>query len=181
METKALLSISIKALQDGKHPVQLSAKASMLDGMFPEFTGEVVVHGTVQKLGKRYILQVHAACDAALVCDLSGEQFIERVEPELTLSYVANTHLFLEQIHDADPVQPYYIREDDTAIDITDEVRQELAVNLPLKRVAPQYRDKNLGDIFPEFDADAGELRSTPNETQEIDPRWAALGNISFQ
>ncbi len=181
METKALLSISIKALQDGKYPVHLSAEASMLDGMFPEFTGEVAVHGTLQKLGKRYILQLRAECDAELVCDLSGEQFIERVTPELTLSYVANTHLFLEQIHDADPIQPYYIREDDMAIDITDEVRQELAVNLPLKRVAPQYRNKTLGDIFPEFDADTEQSNSTPSEMHGIDPRWAALGNISFQ
>ena len=51
------------------------------------------------------------------------------------------------------------------------EVRQELAVNLPLKRTAPKYRDKDFADIFPQY---------AETESQEIDPRWAALKAIKF-
>jgi uncharacterized metal-binding protein YceD (DUF177 family) len=171
-----MLNISIKGLSDGKHPIELSTDAAEVADMFAEFTGEITVQGEVQKLGKRYILTGTALCEARLVCDMSGEEFTERITAPLSLNYVANTNLFLEQMDDSDPVQPYYIREDDVMIDITEEVRQELALSLPLKRIAPQYRDKDFSVLHPEYDAES----SNTTSSKEMDPRWAALKNINF-
>jgi uncharacterized metal-binding protein YceD (DUF177 family) len=171
-----MLGISIKSLSDGKYPVNISTDAAQVADMFPEFTGSVVVTGDLQKLGRRYIFTGTASCDAHLLCDMSGEEFTERINAPLALNYVANTNLFLEQMDDPDPEPPYYIREDDVTIDITEVIRQELAVNLPLKRVAPAYRDKEFATLHPQYDAEA----SNSDDSKEIDPRWAALKNINF-
>ncbi len=174
-----MLKFSIKGLADGTHAIQATAECRMIADMFPEFFGSIHVRGEVRKLGKRYVVTGAAECDAQMMCDLSGEDFVERIRAELVLSYVANTHLFLEQQGVAEPVQPYYIREDDTEIDLTEEVRQELGVNLPLKRVVPQYRDREFAELFPDIAADTPE--KTDNETEHpIDERWAALKNISL-
>jgi uncharacterized metal-binding protein YceD (DUF177 family) len=170
------LIISIKGLQDGKYTVSASAECEYVEGMFPEFFGTIRVSGNIQKLAKRYILMLRAECQARMLCDVSGEEFTEPISTELTLNYIANTHLFLEQMDDPDPEPPLYIREDDTVIDITEEVRQELAVHLPVKRIAPQYRETSFGEIYPDYDADA-----SASGSQDIDPRWAALKGISFQ
>jgi uncharacterized metal-binding protein YceD (DUF177 family) len=75
-----------------------------------------------------------------------------------------------------DTEPPFYIREDDTTIDLSDEVRQELAISLPMRRIAPQYRTKEFIEIFPAF------AEHQPETTNEggIDPRWAALQSIKF-
>lgn len=169
------MELSIKGLSDGKHEVEITSEVSKIPSMFPEFFGSIAVTGFVQKIGKRYIVTGQAECNARLVCDRSGEEFEERIIAPLQLNYVANTHLYLEQQDREEPEQPYYIREDANKIFIGDEVRQELAVNLPLKRIAPAYRDKSLDDLYPGFDADAPQVAK-----DEPDDRWAALKNISF-
>lgn len=168
------MELSIKGLPDGRHEVELEADVMTMPAICSEFIGTVRVTGFVQKIGKRYIVTGQAECKARLICDRSGEEFEEHIIAPLQLNYVANTHLYLEQQDREEPEQPYYIREDATKIPIADEVRQELAVNLPLKRIAPAYRDKNLGDLYPDLDADV-----SPS-TNEPDERWAALKNISF-
>jgi uncharacterized protein len=189
-ESKAVLVVSIKGLQDDKYALEVSAETTEITGIadvFPEFVGAIHVRGDLRKIVKRYLITATASCDARLTCDVSGEEFLERIEAVLKLEYVADTRLFLEMLKksDDDPEPPYYIRDDDTSIDLTDIVRQELIVALPLKRVAPAYRHTSFEEMFPEHAADAGNAANAPDsaETPEdapIDPRWAALKGISF-
>jgi hypothetical protein len=67
------------------------------------------------------------------------------------------------------------------SINITDEIRQELGVMMPLKRISPKYRGKELSDIFPSFADDDDKTISTTNQEQPLDPRWAALQSIKFE
>jgi uncharacterized metal-binding protein YceD (DUF177 family) len=173
-----MLDISIKGLTDGKHSIDLTTECAAIEKMFPEFFGAIVVSGTLQKFGNRYIFAGSAECDAVLVCDRSGDEFVERIAAPLALEYIANTTLYLAQANEEDPEPPFYIREDDTILRIGEAVRQELAVNLPLKRVAPELRDKDFSELYPELDADS-EAQQEPGE-RETDPRWSALKKISF-
>ena len=66
------------------------------------------------------------------------------------------------------------IREDATVIDITDEVRQELMVHLPMRRVAPKYRDKELTELFPELE---GRDAEAP-QPDVVNDQWAALRKL---
>lgn len=169
------MELSIKGLSDGKHEIEIHADVSDIPEIFPEFIGSIRLMGLVQKIGKRYIITAQVECKALLVCDRSSEEYEEFIVAPLQLTYIANTDLYLEQQDREEAEQPYYIREDATKISIGEEVRQELAVNLPLKRIAPAYRDKSLGDLYPGIDAE-----TSASSKDEPDDRWAALKNISF-
>jgi hypothetical protein len=172
----ATLVISIKGLADGKYPVELSsAHVQQIEHIFPECTGMLTVRGSIRKHGKRFLLELVAEIQARFLCDVSGEEFEDIVVAEFSLEYIADTHLALLKADEEDREPPYYIRDDDTNIDITDEVRQELAVRLPLKRISPKYRDREFTDIFPSH-ADSASAVTAPTP----DDRWAALKNISF-
>jgi Large ribosomal RNA subunit accumulation protein YceD len=177
------LLISIKGLADGKHPVELSVPVEQIENISPEFTGMLTVTGTVRRYGKRFLLELTAETHAELLCDVSGEEFEETVVAECSLEYISNTQLALLKSDDADIEPPFYIRDDETKIDITDEIRQELAVRMPLKRVSPKYRDKDFADIFPDYAENSGIEAATKLGTaspSSLDDRWAALKNISF-
>jgi hypothetical protein len=171
----ATLVVSIKGLVDGKYPVELVAPIQQIEHIFPEFTGELKITGMLRKHGKHFLLDLVAETKAQLLCDVSGEEFEETIVAECSVEYIANTQLALLKMEDADREPPFYIRDDETNIDITDDIRQELAVRLPLKRVSPKYRDKEFTDVFPHY-ADNPNTENTP----KLDDRWAALKKISF-
>ena len=170
-----MLTIYIRGLEDGVHPVNLSTPAEEIPYLFPEFSGNVAFKGEIQKLGNKYFISGVAECTARLVCDRSGEDYSEVIETPISLTYIANTDMYLLKREEPDPEQPYYIHEDDKEIDITDEVRQELAIHLPMKRIAPAYRDKDIDDLYPS----AG-IADKADEEQVEDERWAKLKNIRF-
>lgn len=169
-----MLTIFIRGLENGTHSVDLSTPVEEIPYIFPEFYGSVVVKGELQKLANKYFFTGTAVCSARLLCDVSGEEYTEEVKVDLHLHYIANTDMYLLKRDDPDQEQPYYIRDDDKEISIAEEVRQELAVQLPMKRVAPAYRDKDFHDIHPSTSAD-----SSPTEDGG-DERWAKLKDIRF-
>ncbi len=176
------LIVSIKGITDGKYPVEVNAIAERIQDIFPEFRGELQATGTLRKYGKRYLFDLTATATAHLLCDMSGEDFEEQITAHCSLEYIADTHLALMQedsSNDREP--PFYIRDDNTSIDITEEIRQELAVMLPLKRISPAYRDKEFDEVFPEFAAQTtDEISSAADDEPALDPRWAALKSIKF-
>jgi uncharacterized metal-binding protein YceD (DUF177 family) len=66
------------------------------------------------------------------------------------------------------------LHEDDQEIDISEQIRQELMLNLPMKRIAPEYRDKTIEELYPEF------LDSNQNNSQ-IDERWKGLEGLTLE
>lgn len=179
------LLVSIKGITDGKYPVEVCANAERIQDIFPEFYGELQVTGTLRKYGKRYLFDLIVTAATHLQCDISGEDFEESITAHCSLEYIADTHLALMQEDSSDDKEPpFYIRDDSTSIDITDEIRQELAVMLPLKRISPAYRDKEFGEVFPEFAMQTMSVHvgtnSTPSSEPPLDPRWAALKSITF-
>lgn len=175
LQAVSMLTIFIRGLENGTHPVDLSMPAKDIPYMFPEFYGDVTVKGEMQKLGNKYFIVASAECPARLLCDISGEEYTENVEVPLRLHYIANTDMYLLRKEDADGDQPYYIHEDDKEIDITDDVRQELVVHLPMKRIAPAYRDKNFEEIHP-----SASSTDTSDSGGMEDERWAKLKNLRF-
>lgn len=172
-----MLTIFIRGLENGTHPVDLSMPAEDIPYIFPEFCGSVVVKGELQKLANKYFFTGTAVCSARLLCDRSGEEYTEEVTANLRLHYIANTDMYLLKRDNPEQEQPYYIRDDDKEISIVDDVRQELAIHLPMKRIAPAYRDKDFSDIYPSASADTS---SEQGEKDNTDERWAKLKDIRF-
>ncbi len=161
-----MLRLPIQGLQDGQASVQLTANIREIDGIFPEFSGEISLSGTVRKVGKRYSFKGEATCMATMICDRTLSEFTEKITAHVTADYLADTQVFLMQEGEKEG-EMNIIRDDELFIDLSDEVRQELALSLPMKRIAPEFRDKEWEDIAPEV-------------ATEIDDRWKALKGLNL-
>lgn len=154
----------------------MTINASGVQGLGPEFCSDVHVEGVLHKHGGRYTVSATAVSTVRLVCDRSLEEYDEPIEASFDLEFVVNTSLAVEQrgrVADLDDEEVRGLRDDDKAIDITEDVRQVLTLAIPVRRVAPAYRDKNLDEIFPSIKGRDAEQTST-----DVDDRWEALKNI---
>jgi len=167
-----MLKVSILGMEDGDHVIHASCPAESIPEMFPEFTGEVVFDGMVQKQGKRLIVNAHATCNAVLTCDVSGEDFEMLIEAPINKHFRLDTQLFnLQTEDDGDEI---LLSEDEEYIDITEEVRQELAIHLPMKRVSPNYVNVQFETLHPE-------LLTKQSENTGGDSPFAALKHLNIQ
>ncbi len=174
-----MLKILVKGIKDGVYDVDISSPVEEIEGFFPEFIGEVRFVGKLTILGKRYTVVGTAECDARLICDLSMEEFVEHLKVEIATSFLANNELYYSRATLEDSLQEaevHIIHEDDKYIDISDDVRQELAINLPMKRIAPKYRGKSFEDLYPQYSVASGNSQRSAND--ESDERWSALKKL---
>lgn len=175
-----MLKIFIQGLSDGLHDVELICSTSEIDGLFEEFIGDVKTEGKLRILGSRYTFTGKAECKAKLICDRSLKEYTELITADLKISFLADDTL-LSKLDD-DEISDFeenIISQDDKYLNITDEVRELLAVNLPMKRIAPEYQEKEIEEIFPQYTA--GQKEKLKNKQEEKpDERWAALKNIKL-
>jgi uncharacterized protein len=179
-----MMTIRIQGLSEGSHDVEEQVDVSVIQDMFPEFFGMVSLTGTIQKIRGQFVLRCTAQCMAHLLCDRSGEEFDELVSSPIDITFIADTERYLLQQKEIDPEPPLYIREDDRFIDLTEEVRQQLVLAIPMKRVAPQYRDKDFYDII-EYQAQSTEGNYSTELQQDSHPfiaddRWSVLQTLKF-
>jgi len=171
-----MVGIFIQGIKDGLHDVGLKASVIDIPDMFPEFFGEITVSGKIRKFGSRYTLIARAECKANLVCDLSLEDYEDLITIELNASYLASS-LLKGKMADGNmgEKEENIISEDAKSIDISNLLREEFALNLPMKRIAPQYRDKSYEEMYPEY---AGHSDAGTEDT--TDDRWAPLKKIKL-
>lgn len=170
-----MLKLDISGMADGEYEFSLVEPVSRLKSPFEEFTGDVRFFGIVNKLGQRYNLKANLEVTAKLICDRSLIEYEELIKSHLDMSFIADTKAFLALSGDEPKYNEVIIREDFKYIDVTTYVIESLALELPLKRIAPQFRDKELEEIFPEVaDKLQNEIRNV------IDERWSELKNIKI-
>ena len=175
-----MVNIGIQGLKDGSHEIEISVPVSEVEGIFPEFTGQVTIKGLLRKIGKRITIKCTAKCTANLECDYSLSMYQEHIQTEITLNYLLDTEL--TQISNSDieleTSDVHVIREDEKTLDITKELAEELSVSLPMKRISPEFRDKKLEDIIGDKDQ---LIDGYSNNTQIPDEdRWSVLKKIKF-
>ena len=171
-----MISLDIVGLREGNHPFTIQSTAQDIPHLPVEYTGLITVEGVLQKHGRRYTIDATASGIAHFVCDRSLEEFDEEISAELSLSYVVDPALAAEQagkVQEMDEEVIRGIREEDKRIDITEDVRQVLAVAIPLRHVAPAYRDVPLEELHP-----ALAPKPRGNDNEPVDDRWDALKNL---
>ncbi len=177
-----MLQIMVKGISDGSYKIDTACAVGRLKGIYPEFYGDVTLEGELKVLGSRYTIVAKVSCMAKLLCDVSLEDYNEEIRADIEIAYLANTDLYYSQKDqeddDIDPDAEIIIHEDDKFIDLTEEVTQQLNVSLPMKRVAPKFRDKELEEIYPEFTESNDEEIKDQNE--DIDERWSALKKLKL-
>lgn len=162
-------------MAEGVYEFDLVAPISEVYCSFEEFSGDILLNVLVNKLGTRYKFTVSAEAIAKMECDRSLKIFEEKIACKFEIVYRADTKLFLQSGKHSENDKEIIIREDYKYVDISEEVIEHLALELPMKRLAPEYRDKDLVDIFPEISSD----RIT-NIDDTVDDRWSKLKNIKF-
>lgn len=172
-----MIKVRIHGIKDGKHEIKISTPVEKVEDMSPEFFGTVDFEGEMKKYGKRYTITGIAKCPAKMICDLSLQEYEEAISAEIGITYLANTALLaLKGQDDEADSEERLIHEDEEYVDISQDVREELAVMLPMKRIAPEFRDKKIEEIFPEV---ADRIESD-DKKEKIDERWSALKKLKL-
>ncbi|MGB9702288.1 MAG: YceD family protein [Candidatus Kapaibacteriota bacterium] len=171
-----MLIVRVHGIKDGKSVLDLECDTSEIENISEEFFGKVNVHAVFTKVGKRYTLIGNAQCQAKLICDISLEEYDELINAEISYTFIANTESYMlrKDIGDYETDNgEIIVHEDDQFIDISDLIRQDLLLNLPIKRVSPNYRDKSFEDLHPE-------LSSKNIKDDVVAERWLDLKKIKF-
>lgn len=161
--------VPIRWLTDGRRNFELKLPANAIPDVVSEYVGDVVINGQVVRIGQRYHVSMDVSGTARLICDRSLEEFDEQIQVHLDVEFVVDAEMASQQAGElVDPEDVHGIMPDVTELDVTDEVRQELALALPMRRVAPQYRDIELDELFP----------LAREASDAVDERWAALKKL---
>ncbi len=139
----------------------------------------VTVTGLLRKHGLRYSVEADVEATARLTCDRSLEEFDEVITTSISLDYVVDHTLAAAQrgrTAELDDEEVRGIREEDKVIDVSEDVRQVLRLSIPLRAVAPAYRDKELDEIHPSMREGHESESDGP-----IDERWSALAKLKRQ
>ncbi len=177
-----MLKIFIQGLKDGLYDVDISSPVDEIPGMSEEYFGDVTFSGEMRILGKRYTVSGNAVCKAKMVCDISLIDFEDVITVEFKNSYLALESMTSHKIDKGDTdIHEYFIKDDEKFINISEEVREELFVNLPMKRIAPEFRDKSFEDIHPELSVGKVTSKKKKLVDEDIDDRWGPLKSLKFK
>lgn len=134
----SVIGIFIQGLKDGEYPVHETCTAENITEMPPEYKGVLKLNGKIRKHINRYIIEAEIEVTAFLQCDLSLEEYEENIKTPLRATFMMGVPL-----HTADEHNNMFVIADETKEIVLDTIiREELVLALPLKRISPQWRDK---------------------------------------
>lgn len=177
-----MLKVFIQGLKDGEYDIDLSGPVEKITEITEEFFGNIEFKGKLRKIGRRFAISGKAVCMAKMNCDLTLVEFEELIETEIKISYIAVDNLLAhsEETNDKE-INEYFISDDEKYIDLSQEIREELIVNLPMKRIAPENRNKSFDEIFPEFTGKKESKKIQKSKEELLDDRWAPLKNLKIE
>lgn len=168
-----MLKLRVHGIKDGESQFTLEEDARTIKDLPEEFFGIIKVEGILTKIGKRYTVVGNVRCNAKLICDISLDEYTEEIDAHFEYTYSVNNELYFllrnRGEHETESGE-IILHEDDQFIDLTEELRQELIVNIPMKKIAPNFRGKSLKDLYPEIMVD----------DDENDQQWSNKSNIKF-
>lgn len=164
-----MFKIRVIGLDEGKHNLNLEIErfsALNSDYVFDNaaFNGEMIID--VNKINIKGVI----TADVELVCDRSGKEFTESVKKEIDLLFKFNAKGI--EILDDDIDSSLYKLEGNQ-LNLNDLMFEELLLALPLKKIAPDYRDIEFEKLFPTYSA--GDEKK---EDAEESTTWNALKKI---
>lgn len=162
----SVLSIFIQGYKDGEYTVNETCNAQDIAEIAEEFVGTVRVQGTLRKLMQRFILEAEIEATARLVCDVSLEEFEEEMRVPLRATYLLGASDAAADEHN----NVFVLTDDSKEISLDTIVREELILGLPLKRIAPYWREHEWQPPT--------NITVTDENAHSADERWAVLKNM---
>lgn len=169
-----MFKLVIRGLNDGEYDVELDGNGKDVEYICKEYaTSDIKVKGTLRVLDNHYTLKSKIYSIAKMTCDISLDEFEEKIEADLNMTFIADSQLAevqLERMEDDENEK--IIRSEDKEIVLDADIRDILCLALPMKKVAPKYRGKSLSEIYPEYsDNDKPDNKYNP---------WAQLDKLKF-
>jgi uncharacterized metal-binding protein YceD (DUF177 family) len=149
-----MLFVDIAGLKSGKHYFEIESE---LDNRLKtnELVSSVSVSGELRVYGDDIYLEGVASSEMKLKCDLSLEDYTEIINADIKINIKKRQDSVYENQNNDDSDNTTLINDEQQKVDISDIVAQELLVNIPMKKVAPHYRDKEIEEIHPSIKNDS--------------------------
>jgi uncharacterized metal-binding protein YceD (DUF177 family) len=174
-----MFKIHIQGLKDGIYEIQESCAVETIPLISEEYFGEVLLKGSLKVLSKRFYFTGEAVCNARFICDISLKEFIETIKVSIKISFFTDNSLKRIQIYDPrQDLAEVIIGENDKYLDLTNEIREQLDVNLPMRRVSPEFAGKSLEEIYPEYTG--AKKQKKKQKAEPVDDRWAPLAKLKI-
>ncbi len=162
-----VMEIRISGLPDGEFPFEFDAPASEID--LESFKGNIQVRGTLRRVSSQLTLLARVHGTYVAECDRCLAETVSEIDVPMELYY----HVTVPGERTAAGEEDTEIRlfqPDQDSIDLDEEVRQTLLLEVPLKTLC----GPDCKGLCPGCGADLNreECRCTHDE---IDPRWAKL------
>jgi len=170
-----MIKLFIQGLAEGSHPINQQLPVESIPEASEEFFGDVTIEGTLRRLGSHFSFKGTTRCMARLVCDRSLQEYNQEITANLEIDAKYGTtpsKIDGRYVDNGEKV----LSVEDKFIDITQDVREELAVSLPIKRLSPEYANKDFDEAFPEYSAKLH--KRLKKQKGEIDERWQALEKL---
>lgn len=139
-----------------------------------EFEDDIRIFGHIDKVGNQLNIFLNLETKLSLTCDYTLEKFKELVSKEIKIICKVDNLNAEDRKYYSEMDNFILYNLDDREIDITQIVREELILTIPMKKVSPAYKDKSFSDIYPEFSED-----KQPTIEQKTNP-FDVLKNMKF-
>lgn len=166
-----MIKIRVIGLEDGNHAFDIHTEKLRMSGNDYEFknisiVGELIIHGT------KVNLKGNLEASVDLNCDRSGKDFTENIKKEVDFIFKFNAKGI--EILD-DDIDNSLFRLEGNLLNINDLIYEELLLTIPLKKIAPEYRDVEFENLFPDFiDKNTGKDEKKDTST------WNELKKLNF-
>jgi len=163
-----MMKIQLAGLAEGVQTLRFALPAPDA-GLDDRFTGDVSVEAEVHRRGHEYLLKAKIAAAGFFPCDRCLEPFRMTVTPAYVMYYVADG----AERTDFDPAEVHVLPAGETVVDITEDVRQTVLLDVPQKLLC---REDCLG-LCPTCGVNRND-RPCACAADRIDPRWEKLKDL---
>jgi uncharacterized metal-binding protein YceD (DUF177 family) len=165
-----MIKISVKGMEDGNKSIVLTYPTEKLTDLTEYFFDDIRITGKLVKLKDRINFDGSVECEGKFICDRSLKEYDEIISNDLKWTCIMKT-AGDEETQSSEPGM-LSIGIDETEIDITGEVIEQLLVAIPMKKIAPEFRDKDITEIYPDFTIDEDE--------RKVNTEWSKLKNLNL-
>lgn len=165
------MTFNLQELPDGQSQRSVSLEKGDLDLEDEVALVQAVVDVEFYKTNHFLEIKLNVAAEAEMVCDRSLKAFNEELKGAYHILFEPN----LVDESEGEKGAVRQIPHGDLKINITDEVRDTIMLNVPVKKIHPDFFDSN-GNLK---DFETKKFGPEPDNDDEIvDPRWAALKKL---
>jgi len=177
-----MIKVLVHGIKEGKNNIDITTAVDKIENLYSEFFGDVHIFGSLSYNADRFHFILNAKAKARLICDISLDEYEEE--------FIANTSFILKDIGDRlidiDNESEGNFRISNKEIDISKYIAEALALEIPMKKIAPKYRGIDINQIYPEHtvigsqDNQNEKIIDKKSDKKDIDPRWSTLKDLKL-